>query len=101
MSAAAYQAQQTEAEFQAAVIDLAQTCGWLVVHIRAMVSNPAGLPDLLLWRQDRYVLAELKSARGTLSARQQQWHAVAAAHGVTVLMWRPDDWDEITRVLSV
>lgn len=94
-----YRARQTEAEFQAAVIDLARLCGWLVVHIRSMVANPSGLPDLLMWREHHYLLVELKTERGKISDRQRQWHERAQAHGVTVCLWRPSDFETIEMTL--
>lgn len=100
IDAAAYRARQTEAEFQSLVVEMAEMLGWLVVHIRNTVANPDALPDLLMWRGDDYLLAELKTERGAVTAKQQQWHENAAYRGVTVHVWRPSDWPEIEAALS-
>lgn len=94
IEAPAYVLTMTEAQFQDLVIGTARTFGWLVVHIRNTVANPVAMPDLLMWRNDQYLLAELKTMRGKVSPKQQGWHENAARHGVTVHLWRPDDWDE-------
>lgn len=99
MAAELYAGTATEAQFQAAVVELATALGWLAVHFRQMLGNPAGYPDLTLLRDDRYVLAELKSETGKVSIKQQMWHAEAARRGVTVYVWRPSSWPEIQEIL--
>lgn len=99
IEASAYASTATEAEWQATVVDLAKACGWLVIHIRTMTDMEAGIPDLLMFRGGRFVLAELKTATGTVSIKQQMWHARAADRGVTVEVWRPADYDRAEEVL--
>lgn len=100
MAADQYGGTATEAEWQATVVDLARTLGWLVVHIRAMEGNEAGIPDLLLYRGNRYELIELKAERGAVSIKQQMWHARAADRGVLVRVWRPSDFAAAQEVLA-
>jgi hypothetical protein len=99
MEAADYPNVATEDEWQATVVDLARACGWLCIHIRTMTDMEAGIPDLLLFRGDRFVLAELKTATGTVSIKQQMWHARAADRGVVVHVWRPADYEVAERIL--
>lgn len=94
-----YASTATEAEWQAAVVDLARSSGWLVIHIRTMTDMEAGIPDLLCFRADRAMLIELKTATGKLSIKQQMWHARAADRGVVVHVWRPADYDRAVEVL--
>lgn len=106
---------QTEAEFQRAVIEYAQTLRYTVAHFRParirkrdddedtyvtpVAADGAGFPDLVLVR-DRVVFAELKAQRGRLSADQAEWLAVLEGAGVEAYCWRPSDWPVIERVLA-
>lgn len=89
----------TEAQWQALVVDTALTFGWVVLHIRDSRGEQEGVPDLLMWRGDDYVLAELKTQRGVVSAAQREWHMLAGIKGVTVHLWRPRDWPKVVAVL--
>ena len=69
-------------------------------------ADVAGFPDLILVRPPRLVVAELKSVRGPVTARQQLWlDDVAAVPGIEVHVWRPDDWARydsmVTRTLRI
>jgi hypothetical protein len=99
ITAATYQAQQTEAQFQAAVVHLAETLGYRAWHFPQARGNPC-VPDLFLFRNGVLVLAELKTERGKLSANQVRMILDLDAHGVVVYVWRPSSWPEIERVLS-
>lgn len=92
----------TEAEFQKTVIETAELLGWVCIHIRNTVANPDALPDLLLFRDDRYVLAELKRVGKDPTPKQRAWHEAAAYRGVTVHVWRPtdEDWYRLVDVLN-
>lgn len=93
----------TEAELQAAVIDLARVYGWRVFHPRTVrtaagrhmtaLQGDAGYPDLTL-AHARYgvIFAELKSERGTLADHQALWLDALEAGGAAVYVWRPVDW---------
>lgn len=91
---------QTERAFQAQVIELARLCGWRVHHQWSAVHSPAGWPDLVLCRPPRLVIAELKAEDGVLTPAQETWIALLrACPGVETFVWRPSDWDEISRTL--
>lgn len=97
----------TEADFQRRIIDLARLRGWRVVHIRPawvrsgrMVTpyeGDPGLPDLVLARRGRVLLAELKSDRGKPTLDQQAWLAAAGDNGH---LWAPANWDTVLEVLQ-
>lgn len=107
----------TEAEFQAAVVDLARLHGWRVhflpdwvwrLVVSAMRRHPrrgrewsaAGFPDLVLVKPPRVVFAELKSARGRVRPVQAGWLDDLGQSGVTVCVWRPKDLEDIEVMLS-
>lgn len=95
IEAPAYLGRQTEKEFQRTVVAAARQLGWLCVHFRQMVGNPAGWPDLVLIRGGRVIFAELKRQDGELSRRQREWIAQLEAVGADVRVWRPGDWESI------
>lgn len=104
--------QMSEAEFQRSVIDLARLHGWMVAHFRAATltngrtvtpvsADGAGWPDLVLVHPVRGTLfRELKTDRGRVSHRQQQWLDWLYAAGNNAGVWRPRDWPEIQATLT-
>lgn len=99
MSAASYQATQSEKEFQRAVVEMAAHLGWLCVHFPAMLANPSGWPDLICFRDGKVLVAELKTERGTLGPRQKEWVENLREAGITVHVWRPSSWPAIEATL--
>jgi hypothetical protein len=97
-----------EADWQRDIIQLARTLGWRIAHFRpamtkhgwktALAGDGAGFPDLCLVR-DRIIMAELKNETGKLSEDQLEWIAALEVAGVETYVWRPQDLDEIMRVL--
>jgi len=92
---------EREAGFQAAVIEYAHLRKWLVFHSYDSRRDPAGLPDLVLCRPPRLVMAELKTAKGRLRDAQWTWLvALSACPGVETYTWRPANWPDIERILA-
>ena len=99
----------TEADHQAAVVELARLLGWRVVHFRPartskgwrtpVAYDATGFPDLVLVR-DRLVVAELKGTGGRLRPEQRAWLDALRAAGVEAHLWGPDDWDDIRTTLT-
>jgi hypothetical protein len=96
----------TEAQFQAAILDMARWFGWRTFHPRTIKSftghhltayqGEAGFPDLVLAHSKRGVLfAELKVKRNKLSAGQELWREVLEHAGAEYHLWRPEDWAAI------
>jgi len=89
----------TEAQWQSVVVDLAATFGWVCLHIRDSRGEQEGVPDLMMWRDDDYLLVELKTERGVVSAKQREWHMLAALKGVTTYIWRPRHYPDAVRLI--
>jgi hypothetical protein len=105
----------TEADFQVAVIKLAQYLGYKVAHFRGVrvlrangniryqtpvQADGKGFPDLVLTRPGRLIFAELKSEKGVLSPEQREWLEAVEAGGAEAYTWRPGDWDDIQALLT-
>ena len=88
---------QTEKDFQAQVVELAQDMGWLVYHPYDSRNSQKGYPDLTMVRKERVIWAELKSEYGTVTSVQQKW--LNALPRGQVFVWRPSDWDTIVEAL--
>ncbi len=96
-----YQRLASEAEFQASVVEFAETAGWWVWHDRDSRGNLAGLPDLILVRPPRVMFIELKKESGRVSAVQRAvLRMFDQCPGVETCLWRPSDWPEIARSLQ-
>jgi hypothetical protein len=100
---------QDERSFTDQVLELAGWSGWRRAHFRAaqtvagwrtpVQADGAGFPDLVLLRKEVIVVAELKARRGKLGPDQLDWLEAWRQVGARVFVWRPDDWDDIVRVL--
>jgi hypothetical protein len=97
--------QQTERQFERAVVEYAELRGWMVYHtFDSRRSNP-GFPDLVMVRDGKLVFAELKSQNGRVSRSQGDWlEALDGVAGwpidkVDVFVWRPSDWTHIEETL--
>ena len=99
-----------EAAFQAQVIQLAHTYGWLVQHTRPAkqgerwltpIAGDAGFPDLVLVHLSRGILfVELKSPTGAISDAQYEWSRAIRDAGGEWKVWRPKDYPEVQRRLG-
>lgn len=94
-----------EARFTSQVIALLHLYGWLVYHplpavhrgryVTAMQGDK-GWPDIAAAHPVHgFLVAELKTDTGKVTAEQKQWmHALLSA-GVEAYVWRPDDLEFI------
>lgn len=109
--------QQTEAQFQSAVQQLATLRGWSWMHIRPGLNERghwrtpisgrlgAGWPDLVLIKGTasgcRLIFAELKAQKGKVTGLQSEVLGVlTAVPCAEVYVWRPSDWENIMETLS-
>jgi len=100
----------SEAGWQAQVVELALSYGWMVQHSRpakvgdrwmTAITGHIGFPDLVLAHEIRGVLfAELKTGTGRLSTAQKEWRDALKAAGAEWRLWRPDDLPFIARRLG-
>ena len=90
----------SEKQFQEQVRDLAKIFGWKYYHTWRSIHSPAGFPDCVMVRGERLVIAELKSEKGIISDKQQEWlDALKEIPCVEAFLWRPDDIEQIAEVL--
>lgn len=90
---------QSESQFQAAVILLAEVCGWKVYHTHDSRRSNKGFPDLVLVRE-RTIYRELKTETGKLTPEQRDWLLALRQAGDDADMWRPRDWQHIEDILK-
>ena len=95
---------ESEGEFQASVIQLAELCGWRAYHVanvkgRLRAYTSPGFPDLVLAR-DCVLFRECKDNRRGLDPEQIAWRDILIASGADWALWRPRDWPEIERTLT-
>lgn len=101
----------SESVFTAQVIKLAQVFKWRVAHFRpamdkhgrwktAVQGDGAGFPDLIMVRQERVLVAELKSAKGKPSREQLLWISGFLVAGVEAFIWKPSDINDIEEILK-
>ena len=96
----------SETAFQNQVVEQAGWLGWRHYHTFDSRRSPAGFPDLVLVRNGRLVLAELKAAGGRMTPAQTDWYADlmlvqdAAPGVVAVRSWRPSDQAAIDATLA-
>lgn len=113
MPAASRSLPQSEAGFQAAVVEYASLRGWWTYHTHDSRRSNPGFPDLVLVRGGSLIFAELKTQTGRITAEQQSWIdalldvAEACDPGgdvypppVRACVWRPSDWDVIEALLA-
>ena len=90
----------SEAALQKAVLELAKEAGWdLRFHVRAGRAHwnlGSGLPDLVLIRVPRLIVAELKRQGKHPEPEQVRWltafEKLQQEHGIPeVYVWRPSD----------
>ena len=86
----------SEAELQAAVVELAKWNGWLCFHvIDSRKSIGVGFPDLVLVHRTtgRVLFRELKTDSGRVRPQQAEWlEALSKTHDAGI--WRPVDWHD-------
>ena len=101
-------APMSEADWQRRVMDTARLTGWMCAHFRPAktqrgrwvtpMAGDKGFPDLVLAKDGRLLLAELKTDKGRPTLEQQAWLAELGAHG---RLWRPAQWEAVLLDLGV
>ena len=91
-----------EERFQQRIIELARYKGFdSIYHTHDSRHSPAGFPDLLLLKDQRMIVAELKAGKNNLSAEQYFWLLAFTEITEDVYVWwdNDDDWNEILEVI--
>ena len=94
-----------EAGFQRAVIELAEFTGWRCYHVlntkagRLASATGLGFPDLVLAKDGRLTIAELKADRGVVSGEQREWLRILETGPADTRLWTPADWPAIESCL--
>jgi hypothetical protein len=82
----------TERDLAAAIEDLCKYLGVTYYHAWSSKHSVAGWPDYaLITRDHRFLVRELKTATGRLTAAQTRWLVELQAAGVDAGVWRPED----------
>lgn len=90
-----------ESAFLAQVKALAQRLSWHCYHTHDSRRSDEGWPDLVLCNGTRLIIAELKSATGTVTPAQTLWLDMLRHTGlVEVFCWRPKDLPDIEAILQ-
>ena len=95
--------QWTHVSFQSEIVKQARRLGWKPQYFWHNIHSPKGWLDLVLARPEssRLIFAELKMPKDYVSKEQQEWIDVWKQYKwVEVYVWRPDDWDEILKILK-
>jgi hypothetical protein len=81
----------TEEQFQDTVVAMCKLLGIAWYHPFFSRKSAAGWPDLALCGSRGFLLRELKTERGKLTADQERWGSILRTAGVSWDVWRPDD----------
>lgn len=90
----------TEKEFLAQIIQLAKVYGFRTYHPFLSIRSERGFPDLTLVKPGRLIFAELKTDRGKLTEKQEEWLMALREAGAEAYVWRPAQWDEVVAILG-
>ena len=82
------------------VRELADAMGWHYYHTHDSRRSPEGYPDVVMVRDDRQVVAELKVRKRKPTAAQNMWLDAYRQVGAEVYLWTEDDLQEIADTLA-
>lgn len=89
-----------EKRWREQVVTWATRADWLVYFTWRSTHSPAGFPDLVLVRDGRLVVAELKTEHAPEpKGLQAAWLAALRECGIEVFVWRPHHEAQVRRVL--
>lgn len=84
----------TEAQLQAAIVELALTTRWLYFHDYDSRCNNAGFPDLVMCHKDtgKVLICELKAGKGRMRPEQLEWQKSLLKGRNNYRLWTPKEW---------
>jgi len=89
----------SESQFERQVKQLAALFGYAYYHTWRSIHSPDGYPDCCLAKPGRLVFIELKSEKGKVSDKQQEWLDTLEAAGAEAYVFRPSQFDELVEIL--
>lgn len=90
----------SEADFDAAIVELCKVGGWLTWHTYDSRRSEPGWPDRVFARRGVALFRELKTRTGVVTPEQQECLALLSDAGVDAGVWRPQDWEAIVGELT-
>lgn len=101
----------SEKIFTKEVIAFAKFHRWKCAHFKAAImpsgkwatpvqGDGKGFFDLILVRDTKFMLVELKMHDGVFSDDQIEWFMAAQAAGISCDSWQPADWPKIRFILG-
>lgn len=81
----------TEEQFQRTVIAMCKLLGVAWYHPYFSRRSAAGWPDLALCGGNGFILRELKTEKGRVTADQEKWGHMLRHAGQDWAVWRPED----------
>lgn len=97
----------TEEQLMASIIAIAKALKYRVYHTFDSRRSTAGYPDICCVRNGpepgdtRLIYIETKSSRGRVTPEQREWlHALSQVQGVEVYVFRPEDLDDVFKILE-
>lgn len=91
----------TEREFQEGIVAHAVLHGWRAFHPYDSRRSEPGFPDLILVRGGECLAWELKSEKGRMRPRQQDWlDELGQVPGIEAAVIRPTTYDAALRRLA-
>lgn len=91
----------TEDQFQQQVTDLCDVLRLKWHHETDSRRSKAGFPDLVIAGPEGVVFAELKTEKGKVSKKQQEWMDALLASRQHAYVWRPSQLPQINVVLHL
>jgi hypothetical protein len=88
-----------EKHWQEQVEQVASLFGWKKYHTLDSRRSDEDFPDLVLLRGRRQVVAELKRDGESARPGQIAWLEAFKAVGAETYVWRPSDFDLVSRIL--
>lgn len=93
--------QSLEDPYMRAIMAHAEKCGWYVFHDEDSRRNQADFPDLILVKEPRLLVLEVKRTRGRLTAGQKVLLLKLVACGVDARAVWPKDWKALKEELAM
>jgi hypothetical protein len=90
----------SEEKFQAKVIELARSLGYLAFHTHDSRRSEPGFLDLVLCSPRKTLFVECKDEDGETTEEQDVWMDRLEASGQTVCLWRPSMIQDVKRILE-